>query len=80
MRAIYSSDHQPAFLDSMATNLLGQGRAAFSRLRLADTAVLGHGADTIVLPWRGDTVMNTLAVLLQARGLVSCASISQVKS
>jgi ATP-dependent Lhr-like helicase len=69
MRAIYQGDQQHAFLDPVAANLLDQGRATFARLKLADTAVLAHGADTIVLPWRGDTVMNTLAVLLQARGL-----------
>lgn len=69
MRAIYRSDHQPAFLDDMARTLLQQGRDAYTRLKLTEFGMLQHRSETIVLPWRGDTVMNTLAVVMQSRGL-----------
>jgi ATP-dependent Lhr-like helicase len=69
MRAIYRSDHRPPFLDEAALALLQQGRDAYTRLRLNDHALMQQGSETVVLPWRGDTVMNTLAVLLQSRGL-----------
>ena len=68
MRALYRSDHQPPFLDDAAQMLLQQGRDAYTRLQLNDVALIQHGSETVVLPWRGDTVMNTLAVLLQSRG------------
>jgi ATP-dependent helicase Lhr and Lhr-like helicase len=69
MRAVYRSDHQPAFLDEVALTLLQQGRDAYTRLQLTEFGMVHHGSDTIVIPWRGDTVMNTLAVVLQSRGL-----------
>lgn len=69
MRALYLDDRRPAWLDETATSLLDEGRAAFARLRLADSAMLGRGTSTVLLPWRGDTVLNTLVVALQARGL-----------
>ena len=69
MRAIYRNDHRPPFLDDAALTLLQQGRDAYTRLHLNDVALIQQGCETVVLPWRGDTVMNTLAVLLQSRGL-----------
>lgn len=68
MRAIYRSDHVPSFLDESATQLLAEGRASYARLRLDDRALIQDGRDTTVVAWRGDVVMDTLAVLLAAHG------------
>lgn len=69
MRALYLDDRRPAWLDETAMSLLDEGRAAFARLRLAESAMLARGTSTVLLPWRGDTVLNTLVIVLQARGL-----------
>lgn len=69
MRAIYLGDHQPSWLDDQAAALLEQGRYAFHRFALADTPYIDRGSETLVLPWRGDKIMNTLAVLFSLHGL-----------
>ena len=65
MHDLYLSTHVPPWLDDEAVHLLGEGRAAFARYGLAHTAIVECGRETLVLPWRGDKIMNTLAVLLQ---------------
>ncbi|TCK22776.1 DEAD/DEAH box helicase [Pseudonocardia endophytica] len=69
MRRIYLSDDVPGWIDAEAAGLLGEGRAAFARLGLAHTGFVSRGNETLVLPWRGDKIMNTLAVLMQTHGL-----------
>jgi ATP-dependent Lhr-like helicase len=69
MRELYESNDVPRYLDRQAQALLGEGRAAFSRYRLAKQAILGWGNDTLLFPWRGDRIMNTLAVTLASQGL-----------
>jgi ATP-dependent Lhr-like helicase len=66
MRDLYLSMHVPPWLDDEAVHMLGEGRAAFARHELDRTAILERGRETLILPWRGDKIMNTLAVLLQA--------------
>jgi ATP-dependent Lhr-like helicase len=66
MRGLYLSNRVAPWLDDEAVRLLGEGRAAFARHELAHTSILEQGRETVVLPWRGDKIMNTLAVLLQA--------------
>ena len=66
MRDLYTATRVAPWLDGDAVDLLGEGRAAFARYELAHTAMVECGRETVVLPWRGDKIMNTLAVLLQA--------------
>ena len=66
MRDLYLSTRIPPWLDAEAVQLLAEGRAAFARYGLEQTAIVECGRETVVLPWRGDKIMNTLAVLLQA--------------
>ncbi|WP_252275430.1 DEAD/DEAH box helicase [Nocardioides sp. LMS-CY] len=68
MRALYESDDVPVYLNAPAQDLLDEGRAAYRRLRLQERQLLPWGDDTVVFPWRGDRVLNTVAVLLAARG------------
>ena len=65
MRRLYLSADVPGWIDDEAAQLLSEGRAAFARLGLASSGVISCGKDTFVVPWRGDKILNTLAVVLQ---------------
>ncbi|MBO4161220.1 DEAD/DEAH box helicase [Micromonospora antibiotica] len=69
MRMIYQATETPRYLDRQAQALLEEGRAAFNRYGLDSHAILGWGNDTLLFPWRGDKIMNTLAVALTREGL-----------
>ncbi|MGH3489261.1 MAG: DEAD/DEAH box helicase [Actinopolymorphaceae bacterium] len=69
MRSLYESDAVPVYLDQVAQRLLDEGRAAYRRLLLAEQPLLSWGRDTVLLPWRGDQIMNTLAVVLRGHRL-----------
>jgi ATP-dependent Lhr-like helicase len=69
MRLVYESEDMPVYLDSGAQRLLAEGRDAYRRLNLANTPVIGWGNDTLLVPLRGDTIMNTLALALHERGI-----------
>lgn len=62
MRELYVGDQMPAYLDATGQQLLDEGRRNFDRLRLSERQLVPWGSDTVVLPWRGDRVLNTLAV------------------
>jgi ATP-dependent Lhr-like helicase len=68
MRVWYEADAIPAYLDSTAQRLLAEGRDAYRRLRLAHDPALAKGTETVVFPWLGDRVLNTLAVWLTRAG------------
>ncbi|PWU50156.1 hypothetical protein DLJ47_24615 [Micromonospora sp. S4605] len=69
MRTIYTTTEMPRYLDRQAQALLEEGRAAFNRYALDSHAILGWGNDTLLFPWRGDRIINTLAVALTREGL-----------
>ena len=69
MRALYLSEEIPRYLDSTARALLGEGRENFRRFGHADQAIFGWESETLLFPWRGDRIMNTLLVTLAGQGL-----------
>ncbi|SDG20408.1 ATP-dependent helicase Lhr and Lhr-like helicase [Lentzea fradiae] len=69
MRTWYESDDVPAYLDATAQRLLDEGRAAYRRFDLTRNGALARGDDTIVFPWRGDRVLNTLTAWLTRAGV-----------
>ncbi|MGW4115847.1 DEAD/DEAH box helicase [Actinosynnema sp. NPDC004786] len=69
MRMWYESDHVPGYLDATAQRLLDEGRAAYRRFALARNPALATGNDTIVFPWRGDRILNTLTAWLTRAGV-----------
>jgi len=69
MRALYQSEEIPRYLDSTARALLGEGREVFRRFGHADQSIFGWGNETLLFPWRGDRIMNTLLVTLASHGL-----------
>ncbi|CCH32858.1 DEAD/DEAH box helicase [Actinosynnema sp. NPDC047251] len=68
MRAWYESDDIPGYLDATAQRLFDEGRAAYRRFDLAQKPALAKGKDTIVFPWRGDRILNTLTAWLTRAG------------
>lgn len=69
MRGLYESDVVPAYLNASAQGLLNEARASYRRLLLDERELVGWGVDTLVFCWRGDKILNTLAVALNQAGL-----------
>lgn len=68
MRALYLSDEVPRYLDEPARRLLREGRENFHRYGHARQHLFDWQGETLVFPWRGDRIMNTLQVLLAGHG------------
>ncbi|MFV2019211.1 DEAD/DEAH box helicase [Micromonospora sp. LOL_023] len=69
MRQLYRSSEVPRYLDTAAGTLLAEGRAAFHASGHATHRIFSWGTETVLFPWRGDRIMNTLAVALATHGL-----------
>jgi ATP-dependent Lhr-like helicase len=69
MHRLYRSSDVPTYLDATARRLLAEGRAAFHAYGHAGHRIFSWGTETVLFPWRGDRVMNTLVVVLAGRGL-----------
>ena len=67
MRRVYEDDDIPVYLNVTGRELLVEGRWAFRRLSLRERPFLRQGRNTLLLPWAGDRIMNTLALQLRAR-------------
>ena len=66
---LYRSEAVPPFLDQTARVLLAEGRAAFARHRLAETALIADDGGLWLFPWVGTIRLNTLMLALRAAGL-----------
>ena len=69
MRRLYRSSEVPRYLDRTAQTLLAEGRAAFHAYGHGTRRVFAWDSGTLLFPWRGDRIMNTLAVVLTKQGL-----------
>ena len=67
MRRVYEDNDIPVFLDATGRELLSEGRRAYRRFGLRDRPFLHHGRHTLLFPWAGDRIMNTLALQLRTR-------------
>lgn len=56
-----------------AVSLLSEARAAYARYKLAEHMIVRDGADTVLFPWAGSRVTQTLAAQLTADGLEASA-------
>ena len=70
MQAVLEGNGIPAYLDRNGQRFLDEARTNYRRLRLDRQPIVEWGRDTLVFPWRGDRIMNTLAVLLATRGIM----------
>ena len=68
MRALYRGQSVPPHLDPTAGHQLDHARRAYRRWDLDTDPLLQDGADTTMFVWRGDTVLNTLSLLLRSAG------------
>ena len=66
MLRLYRSDAIPAYLDSVAADLLAEGRAEFRRCGLGERRALAQGGG-VLLPWVGDRVLDTGADLVRSQ-------------
>ena len=69
MRSVLAADSVPRYLSAAAASLLGEARATYARYQLAEQTILRAGQDTILFPWAGSRVTQTLAAQLTAAGL-----------
>ena len=69
MLRVYNGSQAPRFLDTAASRLLEEGRENFHRLGLSKRKLLAYGRETILFPWRGDRVINTLVRMFEAEGV-----------
>ena len=65
----YCSDDIPAFLDATARDLLLEARTNFAAYNLENNFWMENGRQTILFPWQGSLVMNTLLVQLLANDI-----------
>jgi ATP-dependent Lhr-like helicase len=68
MRSWYERDDMPAYLDTTAQRLLEEGRDSYRRLELGTSPALSWGDGTVLFPWLGDRLLDTLAVWLTTAG------------
>jgi ATP-dependent Lhr-like helicase len=69
MRSVLSAGAVPRYLSATAVALLSEARAAYARYELAEHMMVRDGADTVLFPWAGSRVTQTLAAQLSAAGL-----------
>lgn len=69
MRRVYTSTENPIYLDRTSIDLLIEGRKFFLDYRLAESPVIQAGKDSLLFIWKGDRIVNTVAILLKSRGL-----------
>ena len=68
MRSLYLSQEVPRYLDAPARRLLREGREIFHRHGHARQRIFSWKGETLLFPWRGDRIMNTLLVTLASHG------------
>jgi ATP-dependent Lhr-like helicase len=71
MRELYLRNDEPAYLNATARQLLAEGRQTFHARELDRRTIVGGGTSSLVIAWRGDLILNTLAVMLNARGVMA---------
>ena len=56
------------FMDSTAKKLFSEGLDYFRDLKLRNKRIISHAGNACIIPWMGDKIVNTLAVLLISQG------------
>lgn len=68
MLRIYQQRAQPIYLDSTAKAFFDEGITYFHTLGLGQQPMIQTGNTVHVLPWLGDRIVNTIAILLRREG------------
>ena len=61
------------YLDAVASDLLREARANFSRYALDRTSIVPAGDGTLYFPWLGDRALNTLVQQFRVRNIAASA-------
>ncbi len=69
MRLVYMDSSVPIYLDSVASELLQEGRKYFNYYDLGSSMIIDDGGSLLFFPWKGTTIMNTLQILFAMNGL-----------
>lgn len=69
MYKVYLKNDIPSYLDNKARELLIEGKKNFLMFELNKKSLLQNGTDTLIFPWRGDKILNTLLIQLLGKGL-----------
>ena len=69
MRKVLAEKISVPFLDKTASNLLNEARDFFIRMNLDNEKIIDTGRSIRLFFWKGDQVMNTIALLLKHKGL-----------
>lgn len=69
MRSVLAAAPVPRYLSTAAVSLLREARAAYARYKLAEHMTVRDGPDTVLFPWAGSRVTQTLAAQLTSAGL-----------
>ena len=67
MAAVYQTNENYVWINRQATQLLTEGRTAYTQLRLAETPIVHDDSDLLILPWTGDRALFTAAIALQSQ-------------
>ena len=66
MHRLYAASTVPVYLDATAKELLTEGRDTFKRWELSQNRMVDREGSVLLFPWRGDRVLHTLALQLNA--------------
>ena len=69
MRRVYLDADEPIYLDTVAQEMLAEGRTAFAELGLQDRRLVPAGKNVHVFLWRGTAVNSIVEVVLLCAGL-----------
>jgi ATP-dependent Lhr-like helicase len=69
MRLVYEGTAAYSYLDAQAAEFLAQGREQFSKTGLHEQHMVESAGDSYLFLWRGDRVVNTVALQLQSFGM-----------
>lgn len=66
---VLNSNDLPIFIDEKANELLKEARDNFQTYRLPERKIIGHNSNSYIFAWKGDRILDTIAIILKNRGL-----------
>ena len=69
MKEVYQYKEVPQFLDSVGRSMFQDGQQLFQAFNLSNRSIVAQQSGSILFPWMGDRVCNTLAAMLKTKGL-----------
>ncbi|GAA4933085.1 ATP-dependent Lhr-like helicase [Actinomycetospora succinea] len=69
MERLCLGDVVPTYLDEGARTMLAEARAMFAQLELHRRDIVGWGRRSMIFPWRGDRVLDTVRVAMHHAGI-----------